>query len=107
MKYYFRYKMGLTPFYISGSVLKSGFKFVRLTSFLTAGADYRYFDIDRTSGQVTIKRSIPEDELVQPATLVVRVRKQKAAEGRLQMRIPLCYIKQHRRQNGSYRFEAI
>jgi hypothetical protein len=45
------------------------------TSFFTAGADYRYFDIDRTSGHVTIKRSIPEDELIQPATLVVRVRK--------------------------------
>jgi hypothetical protein len=39
------------------------------------GADYRYFDIDRNSGHVTIKRSIPDDELIQPATLVVRVRK--------------------------------
>jgi hypothetical protein len=74
---YLKYKIGLTPSYISGPVLKSGFNFVCLTSFLTAGADYRYFDIDRTSGQVTIKRSIPEDELVQPATLVVRVRRQK------------------------------
>uniref|UniRef100_A0A1V1FIP7 Putative CTL9 n=1 Tax=Reticulitermes speratus TaxID=60591 RepID=A0A1V1FIP7_9NEOP len=41
-------------------------------SFNSVGADYRYFDIDRTSGHVTIKRSIPDDELVQPATLVVR-----------------------------------
>lgn len=106
MKYYLRYKIGLVSFCISGPVLKSGFNFVRLTLFLTAGADYRYFDIDRTSGQVTIKRSIPEDELVQPATLVVRVRKQKATKERLQMRILFYYIKPHRRENGSYRFEA-
>jgi hypothetical protein len=81
--------------------LKSGFNFVYLTSFLTAGADYRYFDIDRTSGQVTIKRAIPEDELIQPATLVVRVRKEKVIKGRLQMRIPFCYIRPHRRENVS------
>jgi hypothetical protein len=41
----------------------------------TGGADYRYFDIDRNSGHVTIKRTIPDDDLIQPATLVVRVRK--------------------------------
>ena len=91
---------------MSGPVLKSGFNFVRLTSFLTVGADYRYFDIDQTSGQVTIKRSIPEDELVQPATLVVRVSKEMATKERLQMRRLFCYIKPHRRENSSYRFEA-
>lgn len=101
MTYYLRYKIGLTPFCISGPVLQSGFNFVHLTSFLTVGIDYRYFDIDRTSGQVTIKRSIPEEELVQPATLVVRVRKQKAITGRLQARIPFCYIWPHRRADGS------
>ncbi|KAJ9600573.1 hypothetical protein L9F63_026289, partial [Diploptera punctata] len=41
-------------------------------TFNTAGVDYRFFDIDRNSGYVTIKRAIPDDELLQPATLVVR-----------------------------------
>ncbi|XP_021935515.1 protocadherin Fat 2 [Zootermopsis nevadensis] len=41
-------------------------------SFNSEGTDYRYFDIDRNSGHVTIKRSIPDDDLTQPATLVVR-----------------------------------
>lgn len=41
-------------------------------TFNSGGADYRYFDIDRDSGHVTIKRSIPDDDLIQPATLVVR-----------------------------------
>ncbi|XP_069687408.1 protocadherin-15 [Periplaneta americana] len=41
-------------------------------SFNSAGTDYRYFDIDRNTGHVTIKRSIPDDDLNQPATLVVR-----------------------------------
>nr|CAD7397117.1 unnamed protein product [Timema poppensis] len=41
-------------------------------TFNSGGSDYRFFDIDRVTGHVTIKRSIPEDELVQPATLVVR-----------------------------------
>lgn len=38
-----------------------------------AGSDYRYFEIEQASGRVTIKKLIPEDELLQPATLVVRV----------------------------------
>nr|CAD7428748.1 unnamed protein product [Timema monikensis] len=41
-------------------------------TFNSGGSDYRFFDIDRVTGHVTIKRSIPDDELVQPATLVVR-----------------------------------
>ncbi|XP_034231706.1 protocadherin-like wing polarity protein stan [Thrips palmi] len=36
------------------------------------GSDYRYFDIDPTSGHLTVKRSIPDDDMLQPATLVVR-----------------------------------
>ncbi|XP_066901926.1 protocadherin-15 isoform X2 [Halyomorpha halys] len=41
-------------------------------SFNSAGSDYRFFEIDQATGRVTIKKLIPEDELLQPATLVVR-----------------------------------
>ncbi|CAH1399286.1 unnamed protein product [Nezara viridula] len=41
-------------------------------SFNSAGSDYRFFEIDQATGRVTIKKMIPEDELLQPATLVVR-----------------------------------
>lgn len=42
-------------------------------TFNFASADYRLFDIGRESGHVTIKRDIKDDELLQPATLVIRV----------------------------------
>ncbi|XP_050523125.1 protocadherin Fat 4 [Daktulosphaira vitifoliae] len=32
----------------------------------------RYFDLDRVSGSITIKRAIPEDDFLQPATMVIR-----------------------------------
>lgn len=35
--------------------------------------DSRYFELDRVSGSVTVKRAIPEDDLLQPATMVIRV----------------------------------
>lgn len=38
--------------------------------------DSRYFELDRVSGSVTIKRAIPEDDLLQPATMVIRVSRQ-------------------------------
>lgn len=40
---------------------------------IAANQDSRFFEIDRTSGHVIIKRSIPDDELLQPSTLVVKV----------------------------------
>lgn len=33
----------------------------------------RYFELDRVSGSVTLKRAIPEDDLLQPVTMVIRV----------------------------------
>lgn len=41
-------------------------------SFNSAGSDYKFFEIDQISGRVTVKKRIPEDELLQPATLVVK-----------------------------------
>ncbi|XP_001942850.2 protocadherin Fat 4 [Acyrthosiphon pisum] len=34
--------------------------------------DSRYFELDRVSGSVTVKRAIPEDDLLQPVTMVIR-----------------------------------
>lgn len=39
----------------------------------TENSDTRFFEIDRSSGHVLVKRTIPDDELLQPATLVVKV----------------------------------
>lgn len=44
-------------------------------SFFVAGTDYKFFDIDQITGKVTVKKRIPDDELLQPATLVVKVRR--------------------------------
>lgn len=35
--------------------------------------DSRYFELDRVTGSVTVKRAIPEDDLLQPITAVIRV----------------------------------
>lgn len=35
--------------------------------------DSRYFELDKVSGSVTVKRAIPEDDLLQPVTMVIRV----------------------------------
>lgn len=43
---------------------------------LTENSDTRFFEIDRSSGHVLVKRTIPDDELLQPATLVVKVNKE-------------------------------
>lgn len=47
------------------------YKYVRGTCLDTQ--DSRYFELDRVSGSVTVKRAIPEDDLLQPATMVIRV----------------------------------
>jgi hypothetical protein len=36
--------------------------------------DYRFFEVGQTSGKVTLRRQINDDDILQPATLVVRVR---------------------------------
>ncbi|XP_063224193.1 protocadherin Fat 4 [Bacillus rossius redtenbacheri] len=41
-------------------------------TFNSGGGDYRFFDMDRLSGRVLVRRSVPDEELLQPATLVVR-----------------------------------
>uniref|UniRef100_A0A1B6C9V6 Cadherin domain-containing protein n=1 Tax=Clastoptera arizonana TaxID=38151 RepID=A0A1B6C9V6_9HEMI len=41
-------------------------------SFNSDGVDYSYFELDRSTGEVFIKRTIPQDELLQPITLVVK-----------------------------------
>uniref|UniRef100_A0A1B6EHK3 Cadherin domain-containing protein n=2 Tax=Cuerna arida TaxID=1464854 RepID=A0A1B6EHK3_9HEMI len=41
-------------------------------SFNTENSDTRFFEIDRSAGYVIVKRTIPEDELLQPATIVVK-----------------------------------
>ncbi|KAG8264736.1 hypothetical protein J6590_004757 [Homalodisca vitripennis] len=41
-------------------------------SFNAENSDTRFFEIDRSAGYVIVKRTIPEDELLQPATLVVK-----------------------------------
>ncbi|XP_075236204.1 protocadherin Fat 4-like Cad96Ca [Lycorma delicatula] len=41
-------------------------------SFNSANQDYRFFEMDRMTGHIIIKRSIPDDELLQPSTLVVK-----------------------------------
>ena len=37
------------------------------------GADSHYFDIDRETGEISIAENIPDSELLQPITLVVKV----------------------------------
>lgn len=44
----------------------------------TENSDTRFFEIDRSSGHVLVKRTIPDDELLQPATLVVKVSQEKS-----------------------------
>lgn len=44
-----------------------------INTFVSETSDYRFFELDRTTGHVSIKRTIPDDELLQPATLVVKV----------------------------------
>ncbi|XP_049947286.1 fat-like cadherin-related tumor suppressor homolog [Schistocerca serialis cubense] len=41
-------------------------------TFNSATQDYRFFEIDRSSGHVILQRTVPDDELLQPTTLVVR-----------------------------------
>ncbi|XP_065333277.1 cadherin EGF LAG seven-pass G-type receptor 1 isoform X1 [Cloeon dipterum] len=43
-----------------------------LYSFNGVTGDYRFFEIDQTSGKVTLRRHINDDDILQPATLVVR-----------------------------------
>ncbi|XP_054273277.1 protocadherin Fat 2-like [Macrosteles quadrilineatus] len=41
-------------------------------SFNNENSDTRFFEIDRSTGHVIVKKTIPDDELLQPATLVVK-----------------------------------
>ncbi len=41
-------------------------------SFNSATDEYRYFELNRNTGHIYIKSDIPEDEFLQPVTLVVR-----------------------------------
>ncbi|XP_073972027.1 protocadherin Fat 4-like Cad96Ca [Rhodnius prolixus] len=41
-------------------------------SFNSGGSDYKYFEIDQVTGAVIVKKRIPDDELLQPVTLVVK-----------------------------------
>ncbi|KAF4533030.1 hypothetical protein B566_EDAN000722 [Ephemera danica] len=43
-----------------------------LYSFNGATGDYRFFEIGPTTGRVTLRRTVTDDDLQQPATLVVR-----------------------------------
>lgn len=54
----------------------SGIKAPIFYSFNSGGIDYRVFDIGRETGKITLKRDVMPDELLTPATLVIRVRTQ-------------------------------
>lgn len=45
--------------------------------------DSRYFELDRVSGSVTVKRAIPEDDLLQPVTMVIRVSEKPYSESNI------------------------
>lgn len=41
--------------------------------YFAENSDTRFFEIDKSAGHVIIKKTIPDEELLQPATLVVKV----------------------------------
>ncbi|XP_059478572.1 protocadherin-like wing polarity protein stan [Neocloeon triangulifer] len=43
-----------------------------LYTFNGVTGDYRFFEVDQTTGKVTLRRHINDDDILQPATLVVR-----------------------------------
>ncbi|KAL1140379.1 hypothetical protein AAG570_000311 [Ranatra chinensis] len=49
-----------------------GIKSPLIYSFNSGGSDYKYFELDQVTGHVKVKQTVPEDELLQPATLVIR-----------------------------------
>lgn len=63
----------LALFYLNLSVYCSYNVIFLTVLFLTENSDTRFFEIDRSTGHVLVKRTIPDDELLQPATLVVKV----------------------------------
>lgn len=42
-------------------------------TFNSVGVDYKIFDIGRETGKISLNRNVQDDELLQPATLVIRV----------------------------------
>lgn len=67
----------ITIFFLFSVFLFSIFQTIgHVSNIFTAIADTqdsRYFELDRVSGSVTVKRAIPEDDLLQPVTMVIRV----------------------------------
>lgn len=59
--------------FIYSSVYEICFDIFLIIKMFTENSDTRFFEIDRSSGHVLVKRTIPDDELLQPATLVVKV----------------------------------
>ncbi|KAF6212648.1 hypothetical protein GE061_013174 [Apolygus lucorum] len=65
-------KLKIQPREISAYDQDLGIKSPIFFSFNSEGSDYKYFEIDKITGQVSVRRRVPEDELLQPATLVVK-----------------------------------
>ncbi|XP_065202017.1 protocadherin beta-11 isoform X2 [Planococcus citri] len=65
-------RLRISPREISAYDQDLGIKSPIYYSFNSEGSDYRYFDINRDTGSIFVKRNIPDDDFIQPAVLVVR-----------------------------------
>ncbi|XKL64605.1 hypothetical protein PGB90_004691 [Kerria lacca] len=65
-------RLKISPREISAFDQDLGIKSPIYYNFNSEGSDYRYFDINRDTGSIFIKRNIPDDDFFQPAILVVR-----------------------------------
>ncbi|BES97298.1 CA [Nesidiocoris tenuis] len=65
-------KLKIQPREIAAFDQDLGIKSPIFYSFNSEGTDYKYFEIDKITGHVSVRRRVPEDEMLQPATLVVK-----------------------------------
>ncbi|XP_014245575.1 protocadherin Fat 4 [Cimex lectularius] len=65
-------RLSIKPTEIAAFDQDLGIKSPLFYSFNTGLTEYKYFEIDRATGHFTIKKRIPEDEILQPVTLILR-----------------------------------